>query len=178
MVGAFGSLGIASIVNLANTLQSATSAGLVASTGDDVNVTLGLLGFLVPMALAMSARSLPMYAGLEGFPNHILRPLAAAYFAGLLLFCVGTLPVPVANWLQGLGMTVLGVALLFFIGVFLRLMRRRGRLPQKVAKLAPQPEAVAQSYKKQVLHERSTYGPFVSLVASAYTWALLAACCW
>lgn len=174
MVGAFGSLGIASIVNLVNMLQAATSAGLVASTGDAINVTLGLLGFLVPMALAMSARSLPMYAGLEGFPNRILRPLAAAYFVGLLLICVGTLSaVPAANWLQGLGMTLLGVALLFFIGVFLRLMRKRGQLPKKVAQLAPQPEAVAQSYKKQVSHERNTYGPFVALVASAYTWAML-----
>jgi len=173
MVGAFVSLGFACIVNLANTVQAVTSGGLVAATGDDLNVSLGLLGFLVPMALAMSARSLPMYAGLEGFPNHILRPLAVAYFVGLLLLCVGILTVPAANWLQGLGMTLLGGALLCFIGVFLRLMRSRGRLPQKVAKLAPQPEAVAQSYKKQVSHERNAYGPFVALVASAYMWAML-----
>ncbi|HVB22405.1 MAG TPA: hypothetical protein VNG51_10700 [Ktedonobacteraceae bacterium] len=173
MVGAFGSLGIASIVNLVNMLQAATSAGLVASPGDTINVTLGLLGFLVPMALAMSARSLPMYAGLEGFPNRILRPLAAGYFVGLLLICIGILTTPAANWLQGVGMTLLGVALLFFIAVFLRLMRKRGRLPQKVAKLAPQPEAVAQSYKAQVSHERNAYGPFVALVASAYMWAML-----
>ncbi|MEO8971164.1 MAG: hypothetical protein ABI406_06130 [Ktedonobacteraceae bacterium] len=173
MVGAFGSLGIASVVNLINTLQAATAAGLVASTGDDLNVTLGLLGFLVPMALAMSARSLPMYAGLEGFPNRILRPLAVIYFVGLLLICVGTLPVPIANWLQSLGMILLGGALLFFIAVFLRLMRKRGRLPRKVVRLAPKPNAVAQSYKAQVAHERNAYGPFVALVASAYLWAML-----
>jgi uncharacterized protein involved in response to NO len=173
MVGAFGSLGIASIVNLVNMLQAVTSAGLVASTGDAINVTLGLLGFLVPMALAMSARSLPMYAGLEGFSNRILRPLAAIYFAGLLLICVGALFVPDANWLQSLGMILLGSALLFFIGEFLRLMRKRGRLPQKVTKLAPQPEVAAQLYKTQVSRERNAYGPFVALVASAYMWAML-----
>lgn len=174
MVGAFISLVIASIVNLINMLQAATSVGLVASPGDAINVTLGLLGFLVPMALAMSARSLPMYAGLEGFPNHILRPLAAIYFAGLLLICVGILSaIPVADWLQGLGMTMLGVALLFFIGVFLRLMGKRGSLPQKVVRLAPKPDTVAQSYKAQIAYERNAYGPFVALVASAYMWAML-----
>jgi len=68
MVMAFGSLVLASVINLVNVIQAASS-GFVPAANDDLNVTLGLLGFLVPMALAMSARSLPMYSGLEAFPQ-------------------------------------------------------------------------------------------------------------
>ena len=66
MAMSFCALGAAGIVNLVNVVQASTTAGLVPYAGDDLNVTLGLFGFLVPMVLAMSIRSLPMYAGLEG----------------------------------------------------------------------------------------------------------------
>jgi uncharacterized protein involved in response to NO len=175
-VGAFCSLGIASIVNLVNTAQAAYGSGLMLYTGDTLNVTLGLFGFLVPMALAMSARSLPMYAGLDGFPRRVLWPMAGAYFAGLALLCVsidgGPLPATWASIINGLGMVVTGGVVLLFVGIFLFLIRRRGRLPQRVAKLAPEPETLAQTYQKQVEKEQANYGPFVGLVASAYMWAM------
>jgi uncharacterized protein involved in response to NO len=63
LIGAFSALGIASCVNLVNVVQASMSVGLVPATTDDLNVTLGLFGFLIPVALAMSAQSLPMYAG-------------------------------------------------------------------------------------------------------------------
>jgi uncharacterized protein involved in response to NO len=177
--GAFCSLGIASIVNLVNLIQTAHASGLVPSTGDALNVTLGLFGFLVPLALAMSARSLPMYAGLDGFPRQVLWPLAGVYFAGLLLLCVGIdggpLPSLWAGIIDGLGMVLLGAVVLLFVGIFLSLMRKRGQLPERVAKLAPQPQTLAQTYQKQVKEEQTHYGPFVGLVASAYLWAMLGA---
>lgn len=178
IAGAWASLGLAGIVNLVNMALAATSAGIVSGTGAGLNVTLGLLGFLVPVALAMSAQALPMYAGLDAFPRKILWPLAGCYLAGLVLLCMGTLgklEVATAPGMSGgLGMLLIGVVLLIFIGFFLSFMRRRGRLPQRVADLAPQPEALARSYKAQVATQRSTFGPFVALIASAYMWALLA----
>src|SRR5215469_1789006 len=84
LVGAFCALGIASCVNLVSVIQASRSAGLVPPTTDALNVMLGLFGFLVPMALAMSAQSLPMYAGLQAFPRRILWPLAVVYFSGLV----------------------------------------------------------------------------------------------
>jgi len=54
--GAFCSLGIASSINLVNTVQAAQGSGLALYMGDTLNVTLGLFGFLVPMALVMSAQ--------------------------------------------------------------------------------------------------------------------------
>jgi uncharacterized protein involved in response to NO len=177
LVGAFCALGIASCVNLVSVVQASMSMGLVPTTTDNLNVTLGLFGFLVPMALAMSAQSLPMYAGLEAFPRRILWPMAGVYFSGLVLASAGMLASsqqsPWPGVLNGLGMLLMGIVLLIFISVFMRMMRTRGRLPEKVVRLAPSPEVATQNYQKHVRVERSTYGPFVALVASAYTWALL-----
>ncbi|GHO91042.1 hypothetical protein KSF_010900 [Reticulibacter mediterranei] len=174
LVGAFCALGLASIINLVNVIQ-AGNGGLVMNTGDMLNVTLGLFGFLVPVALAMSARSLPMYAGLDGFPRRILWPLAGAYFAGLVLMGTGTIESSWASISMGIGSILIGAVVMVFIGIFLALMRRRGRIPQRVAKLSPEPAALTRSYQHQIKKEQTDYGPFVGLVASAYLWALLGA---
>ena len=177
MATACCALGVAGMVNLVNVVSASTTAGLVPQAGDDLNVILGLFGFLVPMALAMSVRSLPMYAGLEAFPARVLWPLAGVYLAGLVLGGIGTgSDSGQAGWpgtLNGLGMLLIGVVILAFVGIFLRLMRARGRLPQRVARFAPRPAAAARSYKARVADERSAYGPFVTVVASAYLWAVL-----
>lgn len=179
IAGAFCSLALAAIVNLVNTAQAAGGSGLALYAGDTLNVTLGLFGFLVPVALAMSARSLPMYAGLDGFPRRVLWPMAGFYFTGILLLCVGVdggpRPSPWMGLVEGLGMVLLGGVVLLFVGIFLSLMRRRGHVPERVAKLAPSPETMAQAYQKQMKQEQTHYGPFVGLVASAYLWAMFGA---
>lgn len=178
LVGAFSALGLTSCINLVSVVLAAKSVGLVPGATDNLNVTLGLFGFLVPMALAMSAQSLPMYAGLEAFPRRILWPLAGLYFTGLALTSLGTIVGSLQTaWpavLAGLGMVLMGLVLLIFVSVFISMMRARGRLPERVARLAPSPEAAARTYQKRISDERNTYGPFVALVASAYMWALLA----
>ncbi len=173
---AFTSLGLAALVNLGNVVRTAALAvTVVPATGDDLNVTLGLLGFLVPMVLAMSARSLPMYAGLEAFPQRLLWPLAGIYGAGLALAAGGSAAAGAA-WgerIYGAGLLVVGAALVTVVATFMRMMRARGRLPRRVAELAPRPEDAARGYRSQVSRERNAYGPFVALVASAYLWAAL-----
>ncbi len=173
LAGVFASLGLAAVINLINVLHASGGqpAGLVPATDDALNVSLGLLGFLVPMALAMSAQTLPMYAGLEPFPRTLFWPLAIAYFGGLALALVGI--AGGMGWLAGLGTTLVGVVLLVFVGLFMRLMRTRGKLPRRVSQLAPQPDAAVRHYRVQVSGERTNFGPFVALVASAYTWAIL-----
>jgi len=173
LVGVFASLGLAALSNLINTIvaSGALPIGLVPATGDGINVTLGLLGFLVPMALTMSAQTLPMYAGLEPFPRQFFLPLALSYFGGLALALLGMLFG--LGWLTGLGTLVVGAVLILFVSLFMRLMMTRGKLPQRVAKLAPTPETAAYNYRRQVSTERTNYGPFVGLVASAYTWAII-----
>ena len=75
-------LALAAMVNFVDVIHGATQTtippGLMSPTGNTLDVTLGLFGFLVSMAPAMSARSLPMYVGLDAFPRHILWPLAWA----------------------------------------------------------------------------------------------------
>jgi uncharacterized protein involved in response to NO len=179
IAGAFGSFVLASIINLVNVVQAARGSGLAPDAGDTLNVTLGLFGFLVPMALAMSARSLPMYAGLDGFPRRVLWPLAGVYFTGLILLCAGVeaspLPLLWATLLNGIGMLLLGGVVLLFVCLFLTLMRKRGQVPKRVAKLAPSSDTLAQTYQQQVKQEHTNYGPFVGIVASAYLWAMLGA---
>lgn len=170
--------GLASLANLANVAQAAAApTGLVPATGDELNVLLGLLGFLVPMALAMSARSLPMYAGLDAFPKRTLWPTAFAYSAGLALAAVGVLggdrPGSWSGILAGLGLAVIGAVLVVYVAIFVRLMGVRGRLPRRVTDLAPAPQAAARRYQTQISAERRTFGPFVALAASAYLWAIL-----
>ena len=155
-------------------IVATTTAGQVPGPIDDLNITLGLFGYLAPMALAMSAQSLPMYAGLEAFPRRILWPLAGIYFTGLVLTVLGSQLTLFSRILTDVGMLLIGLVLLTFTIVFMRMMSIRGRLPRKVAQLAPSPEAAAQTYKKKISGERSAYGPFVALVASAYLWAMLA----
>jgi uncharacterized protein involved in response to NO len=178
IVGAFVALGLASIINVISVSLAVANAGIVNNMTDALNVALGLLGFLLPMALAMSAQSLPMYAGLDAFPRKVLWPLAGLYFAGLLLFCTETLtelqPNSVAGPVGGVGMLLIGVVLLIFTSLFLHLMRKRGRLPRRVADLAPQPQTLARSYTTKIAKERNAFGPFVGIIASAYLWAILA----
>ena len=175
VVAAFASLALASVVNLANMLRlaGATSA-LVPANGDALDVTLGLFGFLVPMALAMSARALPMYAGLDAFPRRALWPLAWGYISGLVLICAGDLFTG-NTWsrVQGLGEVLVGLTVFAFVGMFVRLMSSRGKIPRRVAALSPEPEQLARQYVSKVASERANYGPYVALIGSAYSWAIL-----
>jgi uncharacterized protein involved in response to NO len=175
---AFASLGIAAAVNLVNMVRAATlPLGIVPSAGDDLNVTLGLMGFLLPMTLAMAARSLPMYAGLETLPVRMLWSTGLVYIAGVMLAAAGAAAGNrLGDWsavVANVGFTLIGAVLVVDITLFARLMRSRGRLPSRVAALAPSVEHASRRYTAQVRQERQAYGPFVALVGSAFTWALL-----
>lgn len=182
LAGVCAALGAEAVSNLVNVWRAAgatTTAGLVPISGDTVNVTLGLFGFLVPMALAMSARAMPMYAGLTAFPARILWPLAFMYFAGLALACVGAgesgLPSAWPGALYGVRLLAMGVVVILFVGVFVRMMRTRGRLPERVRQLSPAPETSQRAYQAQVSREKGAYGPFVAIIATAYLWAAFGA---
>jgi uncharacterized protein involved in response to NO len=175
---AFASLGIAAAINLMNMLRAATlPLGIVPSAGDELNVTLGLLGFLLPMTLAMAARSLPMYGGLDALPVRMLWSTGLVYLAGVLLAAVGTgagnRPGDWSAVVANVGFALIGAVLVVDVTVFARLMRSRGRLPSRVAELAPSVERASRRYRAQVRSARAAYGPFVALVASAFAWALL-----
>jgi uncharacterized protein involved in response to NO len=177
---AFASVGLAALVNFGNMIALAGSQiGIIADPGDTLNVTLGLMGFLVPIALAMSAQALPMYAGLQSFTRRTIWILAAIYAVGLILYLVGIAGSNTgAEWsyiCMGLGWLGLGGALLAYVVAFIRMIRSRGRIPAHMAKLSPTPEQMQHNYRSQIATQRSEFGPFVALIASAYLWASVAA---
>ncbi|HEX8037087.1 MAG TPA: hypothetical protein VF510_24740 [Ktedonobacterales bacterium] len=175
---AFASLGLAAIVNLIDMFDAArTAPGIVLNPGDTLNVTLGLFGFFVPVALAMSAQALPMYAGLKVLSRRTLWSLAGVYVVGLLLYLTGIISGALSDWttvLIGLGWIGLGGALLACVIAFIYMIRSRGKIPSHIARLSSAPEQMEHSYRTQIATQRENFGPFVALVASAYLWALVA----
>lgn len=181
LICVIASLALSPVVNLVNTILAARGGGVVSAQSDDASVLLGLLGFLTPMALAMSARALPLYAGLQAISRRILWPVALVYAVGLALAVVGDLGGALGvgsgsalAHLSGLGLALLGLAMMAFILVVGRMMSLRGRLPSQVRQLAPAPEQVARNYARHISDERARFGPYVALIASAYFWALVA----
>ena len=169
------SLALGALINLVATIQASGAGGIVPPLTDDASVLLGLFGFLTPLALAMSARALPLYAGLESIPQRYLWPIACGYGGGLALALLGDAGQSDAlGRIHGLGLALMGAALVTFLVIITRMMTRRGHLPAQVRKLAPTPEQVAQNYTRHISAERARYGPYVALIISAYCWALLA----
>ncbi len=174
--GAFLGLSLAGLLNLLNCITALSTAGLVPPTGDQANITLGLFGFLVPVALAMSARMLPLYARIQPFPNQLLRALALVYFIGEIFWLLGILlPSVFFSSLNSLGLLLIGMVILIFTGYFLHLMRNRSQLLPQVVAHAPHPELLAERTRQARHEERRRYGPYVALIGSAYLWGTLGA---
>jgi uncharacterized protein involved in response to NO len=176
VISAFVSLGVAAAVNAFNVVQAARMPlGIVPSGGDSLNVTFGLFGFLVPMTLAMSAQTLPMYAGIAIFPKMLLLPAALTYEVGLMLLALGTAAGSQAGaWAgiaEGLGTFTMGAILVTYVAVFVALMRGRGRLSRAMP--PPARTSVRGAAHRHGSAVRLAYRPFVLLVASAYLWALV-----
>ncbi len=172
--GAFAALALAALVNLGNVVQAAAGTGLVQGQGDALNVTLGLLGFLVPVALAISARSLPANSRVKGFSLQVLWSLSAAYFVGLALTFIGMSWSSSFPWLgvmSGFGMILLGAVILTFSTLFLRLLNsRRHKEPP-----SPSAQNGTQTAQTKIASEHDTYGSFMLLIASSYLWAAFGA---
>jgi uncharacterized protein involved in response to NO len=176
ILGAFLGLALAGVLNLLNCITALASGGLIPSTGDQANIILGLFGFLIPVALAMSARMLPLYARIQPFPAQLLRILALAYFGGVICWLLGILfPGMLFASLSSLGLLLIGMVMLIFTGYFLHLMRHRAQLPPQVATHAPHAELLAERAQQRRREERRRYGPYVALIGSAYLWGSLGA---
>lgn len=174
ILGAFLSLSLAGILNLFNCVTSLGSSGLISTTGDEANITLGLFGFLVPVALAMSSRMLPLYAHIQPFPTLLLRILALAYFGGIIFWLSGIfLPGMLFTFLNAVGLLLVGMVVLIFTGYFLYLLRKQAHVSSQVA--TPNAEMQAKRAQQGRREERRRYGPYVGLIGSAYLWGSLGA---
>ncbi len=142
-------------------------AFLYPANWDDALTHLMIMGFIVPIALALSVRNLPLFMRLAFPPKRLLTPLLASYVIGLILREVGQLIAQ--TFYAGLGAIVEGAVLLVFIWELDALLRRKP--PWTVHRTAPPPGYV--ETRKQTRPNYPDYGEFGRfewLILSAYAW--------
>lgn len=176
LLGAFSSLLLAGILNLFDCIAVLTNGGLVPASWDEANITLGLFGFLLPVALAMSSRMLPLYAHIKPFPTRLLWMLALTYFVGVICWMLGiVLPGTVFVLVRGLGFLLIGLVMLSFTAYSLYLIRSRIQSSPAANHASRLEMQQIERSRRRRQEESSTYGPYVALIGSAYLWASLGA---
>jgi len=126
----FAALWLALAVNAVLTLQAAFDGSpVIPSVGDEVVVHLGLVGFLLPVSVAVSVRSFPLFLWLKVPSPTRVRLAYPLFLSGLTLSVVGM--AADSNGTAAVGGLLEGVTLLAFPAV-LQLVpprRRPGKAP-------------------------------------------------
>lgn len=166
---AFASFWLAAILSgvLALTM-AAGGAPILPASWDGAIVHLMLAGFIVPMTMAFSVQTLPLFLRLPAPSPRALGAIIVSYSIALPLHIVGLiLDLP---RIGGLGALLMGASLLAFIVVLDVLTRLRA--PWTVnRKLQPGPQ---RRQTRPGLPDYGEYGRFEWLVYSAYGWLGLA----
>ncbi len=165
-------LAISGLLGLSEAISAWIAPGRI---GADNGVNVALFAFVVPVALAMMVQTLPIVGGLEAFPRRYLMPLAGGYGVGVIGLLIGlSFFGSFATMLPGSGMLVIGTTLIVFGGIFLTRMARRKDVPQHVQKLSPTPALMVKIYRRHLVAQNITYGPYVALVIWANVWLIIA----
>ncbi len=176
LLGAFLALLLAGVLNLFNCSMVSANGGLISPNWDEANITLGLFGFLIPVALAMSSRMLPLYAHIQPFPTRLLWILALTYFVGVVCWMLGILLAgEMFIVIQGLGFLLIGLVMLGFTGYFFYLIRSRIQATPAAKNASRLEMQQIERNRRRREEERSKYGTYVALIGSAYLWASLGA---
>lgn len=146
---------------------------------NDVLIDLLIAGFILPLALALSIRNLPLFMRLAFPPQRELLPILISYVIGLALRLAFVMeqmfyiaPDILAS-LGGLGRILQGGALLVFIWEFDILLHRKR--PWTESKLPTPPEvAAARKPTRKNYPDYGEFGRFELLVISAYLWLAFA----
>ena len=126
----FLSLLLALVINAAALLPAALASGLVPGPIDGLIVQLGLVGMLVSISAAISARTFPLYLRLRVPPRHELTGLFVVYLSGFVLRASSAFDLPPAlAVLPALGALLLGLAFLGLVVVLDVPLRRTTRTP-------------------------------------------------
>jgi len=132
LVAAFAALWLALAANAALTFAAAVSLrSVIPPAGDELMVQIGLAGFLVPISIAVSARSFPLFLWLRVPSRPALQLALTPFLFGLLLRCWGALDGPVAG--AHMGELMEGGALIAFAVILqvVPLRRREGKAPSE-----------------------------------------------
>lgn len=127
------SLWLAIALNGLGAIEAAVRGqALISSRLDHASVLLGLLGFLVPVSVAMSARLFPLYVATQMPRNAWLTVAALALISGLLIRLVGELAR--SGRLNGGGQIIEAAGIVAAAGA-LRIFERRRTLPRRVVRI-------------------------------------------
>jgi len=177
---AFASLAVATLLDA--TLSAATALHgefLFPSGLDDALTHLTIYGFILPVALALSVRNLPLFMRLAFPPNRELLPILIFYVLGLVLRLASNLEQvfgldsTLAARLGGLGAIFEGGALLVFIWQFDILFRRK---TPWIASRTPPPPGYVETRRptRKDYPDYGEFGRFELLIISAYAWLAFA----
>jgi uncharacterized protein involved in response to NO len=200
---AFINLIAAVLLNAA--LASATAlrgSYLYPSAWNNTLTHLFIMGFIIPVALSLSIRNLPLFMRLTFPPRRELAPIWVSYVIGLILRLVGQLEHPfgfdpnLSARLGGLGTILEGSALLVFIWLLDVLLRRkrpwtesrilrkspRGRNSSALElddarddlRSTPPEIATARKPTRKNYPDYGEFGRFELLIISAYAWLTFA----
>ncbi len=145
---------------------------------DSTIVQLGLFGFLVPLALGMAARVLPLYLGLRPLSARALWPVFSGYVIGLALSLLIPSLDSTSAWmgiLNGIAALLMASALLLFILLQGLLLPRRWTRLMLPAVQTQRVSVPARPYPVAQGNDRTVFGPFAWLIRSAFGWLALAA---
>lgn len=177
---AFVSFIAAILLNAALSLSTARRGNYLFPSGlNDVLIELLIAGFILPLALALSIRNLPLFMRLAFPPQRELLPILISYVIGLALRLTFILEQEfylapdVLSRLDGTGRILQGGALLVFIWQFDLLLRRKR--PWTESKLPTPPEvAAARKPTRKNYPDYGEFGRFELLIISAYLWLAFA----
>ncbi len=166
---AFVSLVVAAALNAALSTSIALRGYLFPGTLDNALVHLMMYGFVIPIALALSVRNLPLFLRLTSPPKRVLLPIFILYVSGLVLRVAGELE----QVFGSVGAVLQGVALLTFIWSLDVLLRRKAPW---TASRTPPPAGYVETRKptRRNYPDYGEFGRFELLVISAYAWLAFA----
>lgn len=175
------SLAVSGLLNLLLAIDLVARSGYTyLYAWDDALTHLMIMGFIVPISLALSVRNLPLFMRLAFPPRRELGPLLAVLVLGLIARLIGGIeraffPLPAFAWqLTGLGQVLEGSALLAFIWMIDIPLRRKR--PWTESRIPTPPDiAAARKPTRKNYPDYGEYGRFELLIISAYLWFAFAA---
>ncbi len=175
------SLSLATILNTALSIYAAISNSFIfPSTWNDLLVHLMVFGFIIPIAMSLSVRNLPLFMRLAMPPRGELTPLFLAYVTGLILHLSALLAhlfladfVFIAQ-LGALGSILEYATIVVFVWMLDVLLRRK---PSWIINRATPPPDYVQTRKptRKNYPDYGEFGRFELLVISTYAWLAFAA---
>lgn len=168
---AMTSLVAATLLNALLSVSSALSdSSIFPSSFDDVITHLMIYGFVIPIAIALSIRNLPLFMRLATPPKRSLLPLFVLYVIGVVSRLIGFLEH--GFWLP-LG-AIIESAVLFVIVWQLDVVLRR-KTPWTASRTPPPANYIEMRQPTRKNYpDHGEFGRFELLVISAYSWLAFA----